>query len=71
MKKNAYITPFCEVVSLTERFNVMLTLSVSDEETTIVGGKENGSIWGEIDDDDITDPPKSLWGDEDDDSYGY
>ncbi len=53
MKKNAYITPLCEVVSLTEGLNVMLTLSVHDEETEIVGAKENSEIW---DDDEIPVP---------------
>ena len=71
MKKKAYITPFCDVVILTEGFNVMLTLSVNEEETTIVGAKEQNGIWGDIDDEEITDPSKTLWGNDDDDSYGY
>ncbi len=39
-KRFDYIAPVCEVSRMTMRCNVMLTLSVSDEETEIVGAKQ-------------------------------
>ncbi|MBR5393002.1 MAG: hypothetical protein IK148_09120 [Prevotella sp.] len=53
-KKNRYIVPLCEDIKLSDGFNVMLVLSVHDEETEIVGAKENSF---DFDDDPWADDP--------------
>lgn len=40
MKKEQYITPLCEIIAISHERSLMLTLSVFDEETEIVGAKE-------------------------------
>lgn len=52
--KKQYIVPLCEGIKLTDGFNVMLVLSVHDEETEIVGAKENSF---DFDDDPWADDP--------------
>lgn len=52
--KKQYIVPLCEGIILTDGFNVMLVLSVHDEETEIVGAKENSF---DFDDDPWADDP--------------
>lgn len=56
-KKKGYIVPQCEDIRMTDGFNVMLVLSVHDEETEIVGAKENSF---DFDDDPWAD---DLWAD--------
>ena len=58
-KKKGYIVPLCEDIRMTDGFNVMLVLSVHDEETDIVGAKENSF---DFDDDPWGDDP---WADTD------
>ena len=53
-KKKGYIDPLCEDIRMTVGFNVMLVLSVHDEETEIVGAKENSF---DFDDDPWADDP--------------
>ena len=53
-KKKGYIVPQCEDIRMTDGFNVMLVLSVHDEETEIVGAKENSF---DFDDDPWADDP--------------
>lgn len=49
-KKKQYITPLCEMVSISHERSLMLTLSVFNEETEIVGAKENDWDWDQEDD---------------------
>ncbi len=53
-KKKGYIVPLCEDIKLSDGFNVMLVLSVHDEETEIVGAKESSF---DFDDDPWADDP--------------
>ncbi len=63
MKKNKYIIPVCETIRITENSNLMLTLSVyPDQETEIVGGKEQG----EFEEEDAAPTSPNLWEDEED-----
>ena len=56
-KKKGYIIPLCEDIKLSDGFNVMLVLSVHDEETEIVGAKENPGFFDFDDDDPWADDP--------------
>ena len=48
--KKRYIMPVCEMVSISHEQSLLLTLSVFDEETEIVGAKENDWDWNQEDD---------------------
>ena len=48
--KKRYMTPVCEMVSISHEQSLLLTLSVFDEETGIVGAKENDWDWNQEDD---------------------
>ena len=48
--KKRYIMPVCEMVSIFHEQSLLLTLSVFDEETEIVGAKENDWDWNQEDD---------------------
>ena len=53
-KKEKYTVPLCENIRITENTTLMLSFSVHpDQETEIVGAKENSEIW---DEDEITVP---------------
>ena len=56
MKKLPYITPECDMIGLSPEQEYLLTLSVSNEETEIVGANEH-----EFDEDEAITPPSSLW----------
>ena len=59
-KKLDYITPTCDIVVIESNYAVLgLVLSVSDEETEIVGGKEQGEFVEE----EIAPASPNLWGD--------
>ena len=66
-KKKGYIVPQCEDIKLSDGFNVMLLLSVHEEEVDIVGAKENPGFFDFDDDDPWADDPwadtpvKDLW----------
>lgn len=61
--KVKYIVPLCEDIRITEDSSLMLTLSVhSDEETEIVGGKEQT----EFEEEDAAPTSPNLWEDEED-----
>ena len=55
-KKKTYITPLCETWNLSHEEGIMLAFSVHDEETEIIGAKENKDFF----DLDNSDP----WGDD-------
>ncbi len=56
-KKKGYIVPQCEDIELSDGFNVMLVLSVHEEETEIIGAKENPDFFDFDDDDPWADDP--------------
>lgn len=56
-KKKGYIVPQCEDIKLSDGFNVMLVLSVHEEEVDIVGAKENPGFFDFDDDDPWADDP--------------
>ena len=56
-KKKGYIVPLCEDIKLSDGFNVMLVLSVHEEEVDIVGAKENPGFFDFDDDDPWADDP--------------
>lgn len=56
-KEKGYIVPQCEDIRMTDGFNVMLVLSVHDEETEIIGAKENPGFFDFDDDDPWADDP--------------
>lgn len=59
MKLN-YISPTCEIVVIESNYALLdLVLSVSNEETEIVGGKEQGEF---VEEDAVPTSP-NLWGD--------
>lgn len=59
-KKLDYITPTCDIVVIESNYALLdLVLSVSDEETTIQGGKEQGEFVEE----DVVPTSPNLWGD--------
>lgn len=71
-KKAIYLKPETEVVHVcSESYCAGLELPVSPGFVDDEAAKEHDGIWGEIDDEEITNPSKNLWGDEDDDSYSY
>ena len=56
-KKKGYIVPQCEDIELSDGFNVMLVLSVHEEETEIIGAKENPGFFDFDDTDPWADDP--------------
>ena len=55
-----YISPICDIVVIESNYAVLdLVLSVSNEETEIVGGKEQGEFVEE----EIAPTSPNLWGD--------
>ena len=63
-KKEQYITPLCEIIAISHERSLMLTLSVFDEETEIVGAKEeNDWDWNQEEGIFGIDTPKSndVW----------
>ena len=71
-KKTIYVKPETEVVRVCpESYCAGLELPVSNTEVDEPAAKEQDGIWGDIDDEELTDPSKTLWGNDDDDSYGY
>ena len=58
-----YISPTCDIVVIESNYAVLdLVLSVSDEETEIVGGKEQGEFVEE----EVAPTAPNLWGDDED-----
>lgn len=58
-----YISPTCQIVVIESNYAVLdLVLSVSDEETEIVGGKEQT----EFEEEDVAPTSPNLWEDEED-----
>ena len=59
-KKLDYIIPTCDIVVVESKYALLdLVLSVSDEETTIQGGKEQGEFVEE----EVAPTTPNLWGD--------
>jgi hypothetical protein len=58
-----YISPTCDIVVIESNYAVLdLVLSVSDEETEIVGGKEQTEFVEE----EVAPTAPNLWGDDED-----
>lgn len=55
-KRLKYITPICETWDLSHEQGIMLILSIHDEETEIIGAKENPGFF-DFDDDPWADDP--------------
>ena len=55
-KRLKYITPTCETWDISHEQEIMLVLSVHDEETEIIGAKENKDFF-DFDDDPWGDDP--------------
>jgi len=73
-KKTIYVKPETEVVRVCpESYCAGLDVPISNQivDPDNEAAKEQNGIWGDIDDEEITDPSKTLWGNDDDDSYGY
>lgn len=71
-KKTIYVKPETEVVRVCpESYCAGLELPVSESFVDDEAAKEQDGIWTDYDDEEITDPSKTLWGNDDDDSYGY
>lgn len=60
MKRKTYIAPVCENFNMSPKINFMLTLSVSKEETEIVGANETDYFEEEKN----ISTPSSLWDEE-------
>lgn len=60
MKRRPYIPPVCDNYDLSLKINFMLTLSVSNEETEIVGANETGNF----EEDNTIPSSSSLWDEE-------
>ena len=59
-KKEKYTVPLCENIRITENTTIMLSFSVHpDQETEIVGGKEQGEFVEE----DVVPTSPNIWGD--------
>ena len=59
-KKEKYTVPLCENIRITENTTIMLSFSVHpDQETEIVGGKEQGEFVEE----EVAPTSPNIWGD--------